>query len=78
MSKAVVWIAGTVALTAVTLLAGVGVAELLGQRGSPDDWSKWSDVGQTFGVVSSIFSGLALVSLMVSARVQFREMQEES
>jgi hypothetical protein len=73
---AVTWVTATIALTAVTLLAGVGVAEILGQRGSSDDWSKWSDVGQTFGVVSSIFSGLALVSLVVTSRVQFREMRE--
>jgi Family of unknown function (DUF6082) len=75
-SRIAVWSAGLVALTTVTLLAGVGVAAMLSRRGDAADWSKWSDVGQTFGVLSSIISGLALTALVVTARVQFREMQE--
>ncbi|MET0493435.1 MAG: DUF6082 family protein [Actinoplanes sp.] len=70
------WSIGTVALTVVTLLAGVGIAAMLGRRGNAADWSKWSDVGQTFGVLSSIISSLALAALLITARMQFREMQE--
>jgi uncharacterized membrane protein len=67
---------GGIVLTFLTLLAGVGLAAVLGGRGKPAEWSKWSDVGQTFGVLSSIFSGLALVALVVISQVQFRELQE--
>jgi hypothetical protein len=59
----------------VTLLAGVGVAALLARQGGAAEWSKWSDVGQTFGALSSIISGLALVAVVATARVQFREMR---
>jgi hypothetical protein len=62
----------------LTLLAGVGVAATLGERGAAADWSRWSDVGQTFGVLSSIISGLALVAVVGTARVQFRELQRSA
>jgi uncharacterized protein DUF6082 len=68
------WSFGLFLTTVVTLLAGVGVAALLARRGAAADWSKWSDVGQTFGALSSIISGLALVAVVVTARTQFREL----
>jgi hypothetical protein len=74
-SKFAVWFGGTLAIMVISLLAGVGVAAMLGRRGTAQDWSKWSDVGQTFGVLSSVISGLALAALVVTARAQFREMQ---
>lgn len=64
-------------MTFLTLLAGVGLAAVLGERGRVADWSKWSDVGQTFGVLSSLFSGLALVAVVVISQMQFRELQEQ-
>jgi hypothetical protein len=75
-SRIAMWSVGLIVLTAVTLLAGVGVAATLGRRGNAADWSKWSNVGQTFGVLSSLISGLALAALVVTARVQFHEMRE--
>jgi uncharacterized protein DUF6082 len=70
----IVWFVGLFVVTVVTLLAGVGVAALLARRGDAANWSKWSDVGQTFGALSSIISGLALVAVVVTARAQFREL----
>jgi Family of unknown function (DUF6082) len=72
------WLAAITAATLLTLLAGVGVAAVLGRQGATGDWSRWSDVGQTFGVLSSIISGLALVAVVVTARVQFRELQRSA
>ena len=60
----------------MVLLAGVGLAAMLSRRGAAEDWQRWSDVGQTFGVLSSIISGLALAALVVTGRAQFREMQQ--
>jgi Family of unknown function (DUF6082) len=78
-SSAVVrWTLGTAGLTFLSLLAGVGLAAVLGRRGAPQDWSKWSDVGQTFGALSSIISGLALVVVVVTARIQVHEMQRSA
>lgn len=70
------WSTVVVVLTFMVLLAGVGLAALLGRQGNEGDWSRWSDVGQTFGVLSSIISGLALAALVVTSRVQFHELQE--
>ena len=72
------WTSGTVVLTLLTVLAGVGLAAVLGWRGAAEDWNRWSDVGQTFGVLSSIISGLALVAVVITARVQFRELQRSA
>jgi uncharacterized membrane protein len=74
-SRVAAWFAGTLAVTIVLLLAGVGVAAVLGHRGTMQDWNRLGNVGQTFGVLSSIISGLALAVVVVIARVQFREMQ---
>jgi len=70
------WSGVTLGLTIVALLAGVGLAAMLSRRGAAEDWQRWSDVGQTFGVLSSIISGLALAALVVTGRAQFREMQQ--
>ena len=70
------WCVGAGILVVVTLLAGVGIAAILARQGAPADWSRWSDVGQTFGALSSIISGLALVAVVVIARAQYREMQQ--
>jgi hypothetical protein len=70
----IAWSVGLFVGAVVTLLAGVGVAALLARRGDAAIWSKWSDVGQTFGALSSIISGLALVAVVVTARAQFREL----
>ena len=77
VARIALWSFVVVALTFLTLLAGVGVAAVLGERGQTADWAKWSDVGQTFGVLSSIFSGVALVTVVVIARMQVRELQEQ-
>jgi Family of unknown function (DUF6082) len=70
------WIAGLLVAILVMILAGVGVAALLAERGGSADWSRWSDVGQTFGALGSIISGMTLVALVATARAQSREMHE--
>lgn len=71
-----VWCVSAGILVIVTLLAGVGVAAILARQGKAADWNRLSDVGQTFGALSSIISGLALVAVVVIARAQYREMQQ--
>lgn len=70
------WSVGLFLVAVVTLLGGVGVAALLARQVAAADWSRWSDVGQTFGALSSIISGLALVAVVVTARAQFQEMRQ--
>jgi hypothetical protein len=76
LSSLALWSLGLCFVALVTIFAGVGVAALLARRGGAGDWSRWSDVGQTFGALGSVISGLTLVALVVTARMQFREMQE--
>jgi hypothetical protein len=76
-SRVLWWMISALLGTSLTLATGVGVAVLLGRQGDAGDWAMWSDVGQTFGVLSSIISGLALVVLVGTARMQFREMREQ-
>jgi hypothetical protein len=62
-------------LVAFALAVGVGLAATLAWRGTSEVWSRWSDVGQTFGALSSIIAILSLVAVVITARVQFRELQ---
>ncbi|WP_306208565.1 DUF6082 family protein [Actinoplanes sp. RD1] len=68
------WTAAITGVVIVTLLAGVGLAAVLAQRGASEEWQIWSDVGQTFGVLSSIISSLALVAVIITARQNSREL----
>ncbi|GIE75571.1 hypothetical protein Aph02nite_15210 [Actinoplanes philippinensis] len=77
MSRVFWWMFAALVGTALTLATGVGMAVLLGRQGNAADWAMWSNVGQTFGVLSSIISGLALVVLVGTARTQFQEMREQ-
>jgi hypothetical protein len=69
------WVAIIFGVIAGTLLAGVGAAAALAQQGGPDEWHTWSDVGQTFGVLSSIISSLALVAVVITARQNREELE---
>jgi len=71
------WTFGLCVVAALTVLAGVGVAAVLAKQGEAADWSKWSNVGQTFGALSSIISGLALAAVVMTARLQFQEMRSQ-
>ncbi|NMO56254.1 hypothetical protein HH310_34390 [Actinoplanes sp. TBRC 11911] len=62
-------------LVAFALAVGVGLAATLAWRGTSEDWSRWSDVGQTFGALSSIIAILSLAAVVITARIQFRELQ---
>src|ERR1700754_3580439 len=68
------WV-GLSLLVAFALAVGVGLAATIAWRGTSEDWSRWSDVGQTFGALRSIIAILSLVAVVITARVQFRELQ---
>jgi hypothetical protein len=64
-------------VSAIVPFAGVGVVSLLSQRGSDGTWIRWSNIGETFGAINSILSGLALAALVVTFWVQYREFREQ-
>jgi hypothetical protein len=69
------WVIGSATLVAAILFAGIGIAALVGSGGTTDTWNRWSAVGQSFGLINSVFSGLAFVALVVTFWMQFRELQ---
>ena len=72
-------IAGLVALTALLTVAmvgaGVAVAAAIAGTESPQSWSRLADVGQAFGALDSVLSGLAFAALVVTLWIQFRELR---
>jgi multisubunit Na+/H+ antiporter MnhC subunit len=71
------WAAFTVVVVAVVLTLGVAMVAMLGRGGDDRTWSRWSNVGQAFGVLTAIVSGLALAALVVTFVMQFRELQAQ-
>jgi hypothetical protein len=47
----------------------------LSQSGDDALWNRWGNIGQAFGVLGAVVSGLALVALGVTFAMQFRELQ---
>lgn len=62
------------AIVAAVLWAGLITAASLQALGSPGDWADRANVGDSFGVVNAIVSGLALAALVVTLRLQSREL----
>jgi hypothetical protein len=67
--------ASAVVFVALALLVGVGLVALLAYQGTPDTWQLWSAIGQTFGALSALLSGVALVVLVGTFRLQHRELK---
>jgi hypothetical protein len=76
-SRVASWLAIVGGVVVATLLAGVGVAAILARQGGSEEWRTWSDVGQTFGVLSSIVSSLALLAVVITARQNRAELEHQ-
>ena len=75
--RAVILVGICALVFAIVPLAGISVASFLAQRGSDSTWSRWSNVGETFGAINSVLSGLALAALIVTFWVQYQELREQ-
>jgi hypothetical protein len=69
--------ATSVLLAAVVMTAGVGLVAALSARGNAETWTRWSDVGQAFGVVNSVVSALAVVVVLMQARMMRAQQAEQ-
>jgi hypothetical protein len=58
----------------VLVVAGVLAASLAARVESPEVWDRWAKVGDAFGVLNGLLSGMAFVGLVVTLWVQFREL----
>lgn len=76
-AAAAVWTGGSLLLVAAVLVGGVGMVAVLGELAHKGTWDLWSSVGQAFGVLASVLSGLALAAVVLVFRAQRRELIEQ-
>jgi hypothetical protein len=75
--RALTWVGLAIAAVATALLAGIGVAALLASMSSGDKWSVLANVGESFGALNAIFSGLALAAVVVTFWAQLNELKSQ-
>ncbi|WP_067500771.1 DUF6082 family protein [Actinoplanes sp. TFC3] len=66
-------LAGLVLIAALLGLGTVAVAIMAPVQDSAG-WRRWADVGQSFGVLSTVVSGLAFVALIITLWIQMKEL----
>ena len=71
------WVAISVAAVGGVLAAGLVLVAVVAQTGSTDTWSRWSNAGQAFGVLTAVFSGFALAALVVTFGMQLHELKAQ-
>lgn len=67
----------TLILTAAVVIGGVALVAFLGDHGDDASWSRWSDVGQAFGVVNSVVSAFAVAALVITWTLQMRDRRDQ-
>jgi hypothetical protein len=67
-------LAGAGVLLLVLLWAGALAVAMVAPARDADVWRRWADVGQSFGVFSTVLSGLAFIALVITLWVQMREL----
>lgn len=68
------WLMIAILMVLIILSLGLGAAALLETTGSPEGWSARANIGDSFGVINAIVSGLALAALIVTLWLQWREL----
>lgn len=77
-TKITLWILGLVLLvSAGAVFAGIGLVAVLARRGDDVTWSRWSSVGESFGVVNSLISVLAVAAVVVTWTSQYKLLREQ-
>ncbi|MEV4347595.1 DUF6082 family protein [Actinoplanes sp. NPDC049596] len=64
-------------LTVVVLMTGIGMVALIGRRGDDTTWSRWSSVGEAFGVVNSVVSAIAVAAVVITWSLQRRDLRDQ-
>jgi Family of unknown function (DUF6082) len=65
------------ASVALVLTTGVALAALVARAGNADMWSRFSNAGQAFGVLTAVLSGFALAALVITFWMQLQELQAQ-
>lgn len=76
--RTLIWVASSaVILTVAVVAAGLGMVALIGQSGDANTWTRWSDVGQAFGVVNSVVAALAVAALVITTLAHARSQRDQ-
>jgi hypothetical protein len=62
-------------LVVTVMAAGIIAAAGLGGTGDAQTWSRWANVGEAFGILDTVLSGLAFVALIVTLWIQLNELR---
>jgi hypothetical protein len=73
-SRIIQWALVTSLFIVVVLIAGLVAARLLQTTGTAEGWQERANVGDSFGVMNAIVSGMALAALVVTLWLQSREL----
>ena len=69
--------AASILFVGVILLTGVGMVSFVAQKAPADAWSRWSNAGQAFGVLTAVFSGFAVAALVITFWMQLQELKAQ-
>ena len=67
--------AGTAAAILLIVVSGVVVVSLAAGLGDDASWNRLGNVGEAFGVLESLLSGLAFLALVTTLWIQFAELR---
>ncbi|MFI5839047.1 DUF6082 family protein [Catenuloplanes sp. NPDC051500] len=68
-------LAGVLAAMLLIVVAGIAVVALAENLETSASWSRWANVGESFGVLESLLSGLAFLALVITLWIQFTELR---
>jgi hypothetical protein len=71
------WTILVLAGVSVALLAGLAASGMIAGTAPDEAWAVRANVGETFGVLNAIFSGLALAAVVVTFWMQFSELRSQ-
>ncbi len=70
-------IAAMVTLAVLLVAFGVVAAALAASIERPSTWIGWANIGESFGVLNGVLSGMAFVALVATLWVQYRELSAQ-
>ncbi|MEV0714339.1 DUF6082 family protein [Asanoa sp. NPDC050611] len=71
------WAAALLIGVTIALLIGLAAGTLIAPTAPSSTWATLADVGESFGLLNAIFSGLALAAVVVTFWMQFTELRSQ-
>ncbi|MDG4821032.1 DUF6082 family protein [Asanoa sp. WMMD1127] len=71
------WTAALAVGVTLALILGLGAVSAIAETATGQRWAELSNVGESFGLLNAIFSGLALAAVVVTFWMQFTELRSQ-